>query len=80
MTGWRKRYFYLEDGLLSYAKNKDKASKGAVSLMNSVVLVHKTDPTRFDIDTGKSEPAINNMLLIQIINKVPAACSIFVLR
>jgi hypothetical protein len=52
-SGWRKRYFILENGVLMYYMNANSPHcKGSVNLLTSVVVVPKKDSHRFEIDTG----------------------------
>jgi hypothetical protein len=51
-SGWKKRYFVLEDGILSYSKKQGKFCKMAINVLSAIVHVHETNPLRFDIDAG----------------------------
>jgi hypothetical protein len=52
-SGWRKRYFILENGVLMYYMNANSPHcKGSVNLLTSVIVVPKRDSHRFEIDTG----------------------------
>jgi hypothetical protein len=52
-SGWRKRYFILDNGVLMYYMNVNSPHcKGSVNLLTSVVVVPKKDSHRFEIDTG----------------------------
>ncbi|KAA3675753.1 pleckstrin domain containing family A member 8 [Paragonimus westermani] len=56
MTGWQQRWFTLKDGVLSYYRSQeevDSGCKGSVKLAVCDVIVHSSDPRRFDLILGE---------------------------
>ncbi|CAL8068043.1 unnamed protein product [Calicophoron daubneyi] len=56
VSGWQQRYFTLKDGVLSYYRSKEEINsgcKGSVKLSVCDVIVHSTDPRRFDLILGE---------------------------
>ncbi|CAI2733215.1 unnamed protein product [Schistosoma spindalis] len=52
VSGWQQRYFILDDGVLSYYRSKEEMNsgcKGSVKLSVCDVIVHSSDPRRFDL-------------------------------
>ncbi|CAG9314221.1 unnamed protein product [Blepharisma stoltei] len=48
--GWKRRYFSVKNGLISYSKNKDSKKKGEMRLLSSQIVKHPADPKRFSIE------------------------------
>ena len=48
--GWKKRYFILDNGVLSYSKQKNKVAKNSYDLTNAVVVPDKKNPRQFLVD------------------------------
>ncbi|CAH8647939.1 unnamed protein product [Schistosoma rodhaini] len=56
VSGWQQRYFILDDGVLSYYRSKEEMNsgcKGSVKLSVCDVIVHSSDPRRFDLILGE---------------------------
>ncbi|CAH8554760.1 unnamed protein product [Schistosoma turkestanicum] len=56
VSGWQQRYFILNDGVLSYYRSKEEMNsgcKGSVKLSVCDVIVHSSDPRRFDLILGE---------------------------
>lgn len=50
--GWKKRYFFLHNGVLQYCKEKGQARKGALHLNVAQVQSHNKNPCRIIVDSG----------------------------
>mmetsp|Transcript_981 Transcript_981/g.2444 ORF Transcript_981/g.2444 Transcript_981/m.2444 type:complete len:604 (-) Transcript_981:388-2199(-) len=53
LTGWKRRYFILDDDKLSYCKNRGGKIKGTLNLSQSKVLPNSLYPARFKIFSGR---------------------------
>ncbi|TGZ75043.1 hypothetical protein CRM22_000607 [Opisthorchis felineus] len=56
MTGWQQRWFTLKDGILSYYRSQEEVNsgcKGSLRLSSCDLIVHTTDPRRFDLLLGE---------------------------
>nr|AAW27909.1 SJCHGC04408 protein [Schistosoma japonicum] len=56
LSGWQQRYFILDDGVLSYYRSKEEMNsgcKGSVKLSVCDVIVHSSDPRKFDLILGE---------------------------
>ncbi|TPP59027.1 FAPP-1 [Fasciola gigantica] len=52
VSGWQLRYFTLKDGTLSYYRSEEEVNsgcKGSIKLSVCDVIVHGSDPRRFDL-------------------------------
>ena len=52
VSGWKKRYFVLDENILKYSKAKGQQFKGQIHLNIANIIPHKKDKRRYSLDSG----------------------------